>query len=98
MSELCIEIERWLEANAARFERHIPPTESDRDWFVRNRKSHNGWPRLYRVRDSIKSDHYVFDLCGVSPAGCLTIIRGEQYWRAIVSAAEDRFGPVVDSD
>lgn len=92
------QVARWLEVAEERFRAHIPPTDSDAKWFNRNRRSKNGWGRLYRVRASVASDHWPFALGLVKPNGFITIIRRDEYWRAIVAADEARFGPVVDSD
>jgi hypothetical protein len=101
MGELNIDyakVSQWLDVNAARFQARVPPTDDDQKWFHRNRKSKNGWPRLYRVRKSVASDHWIFDLGLVAPDGCITIVRNHEFWRAIVSVDADKFGPPVDTD
>ncbi len=75
------------------------PTESDRVWFERNRKSKNGWQRLYRVRDSASSDHWVSQIGEHSPKGFITIItRNAPIMVAVLAVNEDLFGPVINSD
>jgi hypothetical protein len=88
----------WLAVNEERFQARVAPTNDDQKWFQRNKRSRDGWPRLYRVRPALMSDHWVFDLGLVKPTGFLTIIRGGEWWRAIVASGESEFGPVVDSD
>lgn len=94
----CVEIKRWREREATRYEARIPPTDSDAKWFQRNRRSRNGWPRRYRVRPAVKSDHWRFEFGYDSPASFLTIVCNYQFWRAIVAVDEATFGPMVDCD
>jgi hypothetical protein len=91
-------VSRWVDMNAARFRAHVPPTDNDAEWFRRNRRSRDGWPRTYRVRASVASDHWIFELGFAKPSGFLTIVRNYEFWRAIVAIDADTLGPVVDSD
>lgn len=92
-------IQRFIDTARERFERNIHPTEGDRAWFERNRRSKNSWPRRYRVRETIPSDHWLFKIGEKSPKGFITIIsRDPPITMALVQAAEETFGPVVDSD
>jgi hypothetical protein len=93
-----VQVARWLDINAARFHAHIPPTDDDAKWFQRNKRSRNGWPRLYRVRPALMSDHWLFDFKLAKPAGFITIVRNYEFWRAVMASRESEFGPVVDSD
>jgi hypothetical protein len=87
-------LDRFQERRA----RRIPPTDDDRRWFERNKRSRNGWPRLYRVRPAESGDHWVFAVGGHSPQGFISIIRRDEYRVAVVGIDEQRFGPVVNSD
>jgi hypothetical protein len=91
-------IAAWLETNESRFKQNIPPTEDDRRWFERHRTTPKRWARHFRVRDSIVSDHFVFEIFGASTEGFTTVIQNHRYFRFVISAAPDKFGPVVDSD
>ena len=87
-------LDRFQEQRA----RRIPPTDDDRRWFERNKRSRNGWPRRYCVGPARTSDHWIFSVGGHSPQGFISIIRRDEYWVAVLAADEQRFGPVVDSD
>jgi hypothetical protein len=91
-------VDAFLDRFQERRARRIPPTDDDRLWFERNRRSRNGWPRLYRVRPTKTGDHWIFAVGGHSPQGFISIIRRDECWVAVLSADEQRFGPVVDSD
>ena len=90
--EIHHKITEWRDRAAERYQRQIPPTDEDQRWFDRHKR------RFYHVRPARSGDHYVFDLCGHSPKGFLTIIRRDQCWVAVVALAELKFGPFVDSD
>ena len=92
------QVARWLDVAAERFRAGIPPTDDDAKWFRRNRRSRNGWPRMYRVRPSVAADHWGFALGYAKPDGFITIVRRDEWWRAIMAINESEFGPVVDCD
>jgi hypothetical protein len=89
---------RLEELAAARYRAGIPPTEDDRRWFERNRRANKGWPRRYRVRDSVATDAVEFMLGLADPKEFLTIVRGGEWWLALVSRDEKTFGPIVNCD
>jgi hypothetical protein len=93
-----VQVARWLDITAQRFQARIPPTNDDARWFRRNRRSWNGWARLYRVRPALASDHWLFDFKLAKPAGYITIVRNYELWRAVMASSESEFGLVVDSD
>lgn len=93
-----VQVARWLDVSAQRFRASIPPTDDDAAWFKRNKRSRDGWPRTYRVRASIASDHWLFTLGLAKPEGYITIIRSGEWWRAIVAIDADKFGAIVNSD
>jgi hypothetical protein len=93
-----VQVARWLDVSAQRFCAGIPPTDDDATWFKHNRRSNNGWPRLYRVRAAVASDHWIFTFRLAKPDNFITIIRGGVWWRAIVAVNADKFGAIVDSD
>ena len=92
------EYERLVALQAERLERRIPPTEDDRVWFSQNQKSKNGRPRRYRVRQSVVSDHPLFQIGGVDPSNFLTIVCGGEWWFVAVPKEENVFGPFVNDD
>ena len=97
--DIFAKIVRFMDIVTERFERNIMPTENDRVWFERNKRTNiNGWLRLYRVRESIATDHFVFQVLGASPKGSITIISRSPPTIAVLKAKEDVFGPVVNSD
>jgi hypothetical protein len=99
IADIWAKIMRFVDAATERSQRNIMPTENDRVWFERNKKSKNGWPRQYRVRESVASDHWVLKVGEHSPIGFITIItRNPPIAMAVVSAGEDMFGPVTNSD
>jgi hypothetical protein len=97
-ADIWAKIIRFVDTATERFRRNIHPTEGDRVWFDRNNKSNNGRPRRYRVRDSIASDHWVFKIGGHSPKGSITVISRSPPTMAVLSAREDVFGYVINSD
>jgi hypothetical protein len=92
------QIAHWLAVAEERYAAKIPTNESDRSWFERNRRSKNGWPRKFHVRPTVADDHWAFYFGYAKPAGFLTIVAGDAWWRAIVAINEDKFGPPVDDD
>jgi hypothetical protein len=88
----------FLDRFQERRTRRIPPTDDDRLWFERNKRSRNGSPRRYRVRPAKTGDHWIFAVCGHSPQGFISIIRRDEYRVAVVGLDEQRLGPVVDGD
>jgi hypothetical protein len=89
---------RFVDTARERFERNIMRTEDDRAWFERNKKSQNGCPRHYRVRDTIPSDHWLFEIGEQSPKNFITIISRSPPTIVIVQVGEDIFGTVINSD
>lgn len=89
---------RLSDIQEARYRRGVPPTEDDCQWFQRNRKSRDGWPRRYRVRPSVVTDHPAFGAGMVEHANYITIIVRSDWSRLVIAKAEDKFGPVVNAD
>jgi hypothetical protein len=83
-------VDAFLDRFQERRARSIPPTDDDRLWFERNKRSRNGWPRRYRVRPAKTGDHWIFAVGEHSPRGFISIIRRDEYWVAVLSADEQR--------
>jgi hypothetical protein len=66
-------VDAFLDRFQERRARRIPPTDDDRLWFERNKRSRNGWPRRYRVRPAKTGDHWVFAVGGHSPQGFIAL-------------------------
>ena len=90
--------ERLRELAAERRKRGIPPTESDRKWFERERRQRTRAPRLYRIRPSVVDDHPAFAAFPIPPNGYLTIIVRDTLLTAVVAIASEQFGAWIDSD
>jgi hypothetical protein len=92
------QVARWIAVAEDRFQARIPPTDDDQKWFQRNKRSRNGWARLYRVRPALASDHWLFDFKLAKPEGYITIVRNYEFWRAVIAIETEKFGPIVNSD